>query len=529
MFNQNNVGEAVSSFIEKSKKQAKKILKISNEKDGRITIENLAQAQDLVAKFNGYPNWHAMQETHKKNKESKKEVGTTDFQLSLVSQLNHQTRYINLLDEKNQCRINFVIGQPGVGKSTIKDKVITEGLKNNSLVSRVTLLDIGKKYYKDYGLSHQNELLNIDIYNDSINLLETPLGLDKVYPEALKEDIHKTLMIIMGIDDFSAEYHAYTKYFEEVFQELKENPIFNKNFDNSVESITQIIKDKSKYIPETWVEVSHLLMKLNYVEEAKIAHKKSCCNLKDFLVAHMKCFEKTQNKVIDGNQLTLFLKGFEKEHLNLTKNENVYIGKQVKFVNASLDLRLNNKGVLKNSNNFIANVMMVFLKRESLQTSEYFNASKNDYEENLVKNRRLRILEAESFYQYNQKIAKNVKLPQLIAFDESHRFSNFSIFNDLCLKAKEQNLNVLIISQYTSSEWKDLENCHIRVLLPARDAKRVIQEDMFNYNIVKSLLLSHNSLLLKSLPILSEQLTMREWYFFEFENKRVKEDIVMIE
>lgn len=529
MFNQKNVGEAVSSFIEKSKKQAKKILKISKEKNGFISIENLAQAQELVAKFNGYPNWHAMQESHKEVTRIKDNV-KNHFQLNLVSSLNYQARNINLFEDENQPRVTLIVGQPGVGKSTVKDKVIFETLTNNkTMVSKVTVMDIGKKYYKDYGLSHENELLNIDVYKDSINLLETPMGLNRVYPKALKEDIYKTLMVSMGIDEYSAEYHIYSQYFDKVFEELKTNPQFEKPFDDSCDSISKIIKEKSKYVPTTWFEASHVLMKLKYVDEAKIAHKKSCCNLSDFRKAHMLCFEKSNNKEINGNGLVLFLNLFESEYLNLTTNENVHVSDTVKMVNISMDLRFVKAGFSKNNNDFIANMMMVFAKREVLQSKEYFNVSKAFFKEELQKNKRLTEDVMVAFYDYNQKIATRELFPQLVAFDESHRFKNFSVFNDLVLRAKEENLAFLIMSQYPQNEWTELGSLKLRVLLNAKGASTYINEGMLSDNIVNEYLNGKKSLLVNMFSALNDQLTLRQWYYFEFDDEKAIEDIVVIQ
>jgi hypothetical protein len=48
------------AFLEKAKKQAKRLLKFSKEQDLKITINNLSDAQYWIAKINGYPDWHAL-------------------------------------------------------------------------------------------------------------------------------------------------------------------------------------------------------------------------------------------------------------------------------------------------------------------------------------------------------------------------------------------------------------------------------------------------------------------------------------
>jgi len=48
------------AFLEKIKKQAKKILKLSKNNGLKIEIKSLSEAQNLLAEINGYPDWHAL-------------------------------------------------------------------------------------------------------------------------------------------------------------------------------------------------------------------------------------------------------------------------------------------------------------------------------------------------------------------------------------------------------------------------------------------------------------------------------------
>lgn len=50
-----------TAFIEKVKKQAKRLLKFAKEHNSTIDVKNLAQAQELLAKVNGFPDWHALE------------------------------------------------------------------------------------------------------------------------------------------------------------------------------------------------------------------------------------------------------------------------------------------------------------------------------------------------------------------------------------------------------------------------------------------------------------------------------------
>lgn len=46
--------------MEKAKRRAKNLLKMAREQKGSLGLENLAQAQDAVAKMDGYPDWRSM-------------------------------------------------------------------------------------------------------------------------------------------------------------------------------------------------------------------------------------------------------------------------------------------------------------------------------------------------------------------------------------------------------------------------------------------------------------------------------------
>lgn len=51
------------AFIEKTKKQAKRLLKLAQSKESTLKITTLASAQEILAQINGYPHWHAFEST----------------------------------------------------------------------------------------------------------------------------------------------------------------------------------------------------------------------------------------------------------------------------------------------------------------------------------------------------------------------------------------------------------------------------------------------------------------------------------
>ena len=58
-----NLVTGTNAFIEKTKKQAKRLLKLAQSKESSLKITSLAAAQEILAQINGYPHWHALEST----------------------------------------------------------------------------------------------------------------------------------------------------------------------------------------------------------------------------------------------------------------------------------------------------------------------------------------------------------------------------------------------------------------------------------------------------------------------------------
>lgn len=56
-------GDRTNIFIDKAKKQAKRLLKLSKQENNQLNIENLAQAQEILSQLNGYESWHSMMQS----------------------------------------------------------------------------------------------------------------------------------------------------------------------------------------------------------------------------------------------------------------------------------------------------------------------------------------------------------------------------------------------------------------------------------------------------------------------------------
>lgn len=57
-----NNGQNVTNFMNKIKKQAKRLFQLSKTTQNNLEIKSLSQAQEILAQINGYPNWHALEE-----------------------------------------------------------------------------------------------------------------------------------------------------------------------------------------------------------------------------------------------------------------------------------------------------------------------------------------------------------------------------------------------------------------------------------------------------------------------------------
>lgn len=56
-----NNGQNVTNFMLKIKKQAKRLFQLSKKNQNDLQVESLSQAQEILAKINGYPDWHALE------------------------------------------------------------------------------------------------------------------------------------------------------------------------------------------------------------------------------------------------------------------------------------------------------------------------------------------------------------------------------------------------------------------------------------------------------------------------------------
>lgn len=154
-------------FINKAKKQAKRLYKLSQKNDNQLNIENLAQAQDILAQLNGYEDWHAMIQS----------IQTAQIKHNLTLPKPYQ--YLTI---KNQDQF----------------ELMQETNENN-------ILDFSTKYPYLVGTEYLYSFINIDIYkghneevlksydfNESLIYL---LGVLQYYGKDIKEDSSFQLII----------------------------------------------------------------------------------------------------------------------------------------------------------------------------------------------------------------------------------------------------------------------------------------------------------------------------------------------
>lgn len=134
----NKDSQILAVIISKIKKQSKNLLKLSKESNDLITINNLAQAQDLLAKVYGYPSWYALQNTHKnmgeiksisvENTEYSDVVGNSSLNLSPSTNIKFsEDNGIFYIEDEEKNEVVSYFKVKNIDKST---KDIAQEIKN---------------------------------------------------------------------------------------------------------------------------------------------------------------------------------------------------------------------------------------------------------------------------------------------------------------------------------------------------------------------------------------------------------------
>jgi len=141
------------SFLNKTKKQAKRLLQLAKSSRADINIASLSQAQELLAKINGYPDWHALEKTI----------------------ANHQT-YIDPVLTKHEK--NYTIGEEHQGIKILKDEHFVSSffdVKTIQQNNQSDFIDYVKKVINDISFSlhtgfHEIEMMVINKPRECIEI-----------------------------------------------------------------------------------------------------------------------------------------------------------------------------------------------------------------------------------------------------------------------------------------------------------------------------------------------------------------------
>lgn len=155
------------AFINKTKKQAKNLLKLAKQNQLKIDIINLSQAQEILAQLNGFPNWHAL------------EKFSSD---SFISESLNQEKQLNQLKQDKQEDIkNVLVAQEYEGIAYFK--------RNDELVTYISI-DYISSNYKEFVLFLNETIKNVSFqYNMGFSKVEIEVAQNVVSDNRLNKNI----------------------------------------------------------------------------------------------------------------------------------------------------------------------------------------------------------------------------------------------------------------------------------------------------------------------------------------------------
>lgn len=107
--NTSSQGQEAQAYLQRIKKQAKRLLKFAKEHGNTIEIHNLSQAQELLAKMNGYPDWHSLEKNLDKT-----QVDTNTDSDNIINQIE---QYEKIIVKENYINFDCEKTIPSVGNN----------------------------------------------------------------------------------------------------------------------------------------------------------------------------------------------------------------------------------------------------------------------------------------------------------------------------------------------------------------------------------------------------------------------------
>ena len=273
-----NNGQNVTNFMHKIKKQAKRLFQVSKNNNNNLEIKSLSQAQELLAKINGYPDWHALEKNINTSQNILQKTNEDIIKLSKFE--HHQLYYLNNENTVSTFfRLSSINGSIDSIQNTIDkffdafDFHLNMDIYNISLVIEQT--------------NNVEILGSYNLYNVSkdFNLTEEEAKklffIDKSTLPSYSDNKLSIYLLITSEKKYENEHLNLCLSINQIIPELESLPYLNKNQINNFELTDGIINNKinkklfNKKNINKWVYLINFLTdrKLNYICKYSFANK----------------------------------------------------------------------------------------------------------------------------------------------------------------------------------------------------------------------------------------------------------------
>ena len=215
-----NTNSGHNAFIEKTKKQAKRLLKLAQSKDSNLKITNLSSAQEILAQINGYPHWHALESTinnNAKNFEKNIVINSSTDKFINDKKINNIIDGVNYFTQGNKIVSVFEVTNIYQNDlSGFKNEI--ENLKNKcSLQFNMGFHEVGliissrnkESSRQKYSFTSLSELLGLET-----SLLKKLFSIDN-YTEKTTEFCLSALLVIKTESEMESEHIEFCSNFNE--------------------------------------------------------------------------------------------------------------------------------------------------------------------------------------------------------------------------------------------------------------------------------------------------------------------------
>lgn len=257
------------NLLSHAKKKAKKLFHLSKEKNFIIKIESLSEAQQIIAKINGYDNWHILEQVAKK--ETLKKENTITFH----NDNQIQTNYLNKFKRKEK----FIL-EP-------KDKEVIPYIideKNTVIYSFLQLNYLGHKRYSDifdmlsqsqselqFMLDREFSTIEIDLfYLEDQKIIPSTIVVDPISTKVNTLILHQEIIDLLKIDNFEEPSMSYDNYSLSIIATIKTSLLAKNEHFKLIDVLTSSLPKFSQY---SFISDTKKFKKYNDIEN--FSHKYS--------------------------------------------------------------------------------------------------------------------------------------------------------------------------------------------------------------------------------------------------------------